>query len=137
MKFELDHIAVAVENLSLAEPFYTSLGLGPMSREKVDSEKVTVGMFELANDARIELLEPFGEESPVGKFLSKRGPGIHHICLKVEDLHATLKELKAKGVQLINSEPHVGAHNRLIAFIHPKATGGVLIELSQPQGAQS
>jgi methylmalonyl-CoA/ethylmalonyl-CoA epimerase len=134
MTFELDHIGVAVETLEKGKAFYEALGLGNMSVEKVASEKVTVGMFELGNDSRIELLEPTEAESPVGKFLKSRGPGIHHICLKVSDLRATLKALKAQGVQLINEEPKVGAHNKLIAFVHPKSTGGILIELSQPQG---
>jgi len=134
MTFELDHIGVAVESLEKGKSFYEALGLGKMSVETVASEKVTVGMFELGNDSRIELLEPTESDSAVGKFLKSRGPGIHHICLKVSDIRATLKALKAQGVQLINEEPKVGAHNKLIAFVHPKSTGGILIELSQPQG---
>src|ERR1035437_1003535 len=132
MKFELDHIGVAVESLEKGKAFYESLGLGKMSVERVDGEKVTVGMFELANKARIELLEPTEIDSPVGKFLKNRGPGIHHICLKVSDIRATLKTLKSQGVQLINEEPRPGAHDCLVAFIHPQSTGGILIELSQP-----
>ena len=132
MKFELDHIGVAVESLQKGQAFYSALGLGPMSVEKVESEKVTVGFFELDNDARIELLEPMSEDSPVGKFLKSRGPGIHHICLKVPDIRATIRGLKAQGVQMINEEPRPGAHNCLVAFIHPKSAGGILIELSQP-----
>jgi methylmalonyl-CoA/ethylmalonyl-CoA epimerase len=135
MKFELDHIGIAVESLEKGKAFYEALGLGQMAVEKVPSEKVTVGMFELGNDSRIELLEPTEAESPIGKFLKNRGPGIHHICLKVSDIHATMKALKAQGVQLIHDEPKPGAHERLVAFIHPKSTGGVLIELSQPKGA--
>jgi methylmalonyl-CoA epimerase len=134
MKFELDHIGVAVESLEKGKAFYEALGLGSMSVEKVASEKVTVGMFELENDARIELLEPTEPDSPVGKFIKSRGPGIHHICLKVSDIRATVKALKAQGVQLINEEPRLGAHNKLVVFIHPKSTGGLLIELSQPKG---
>jgi methylmalonyl-CoA/ethylmalonyl-CoA epimerase len=134
MKFELDHIGVAVESLEKGKAFYQTLGLGNMSVEKVASEKVTVGIFELDNGARIELLEPTEAESPVGKFIKNRGPGIHHICLKVSDIRATVKALKAQGVQLINEEPRLGAHNKLVVFIHPKSTGGLLIELSQPQG---
>lgn len=137
MTFELDHIGVAVESLQKGKAFYEALGLGQMTVEKVLSEKVTVGMFELGNDSRIELLEPTEPDSPVGKFLKSRGPGIHHICLKVSDIRATMKALKAQGVQLINDEPRPGAHNRLVAFIHPKSTGGILIELSQPKGAQT
>ncbi|MGZ3722260.1 MAG: methylmalonyl-CoA epimerase [Bdellovibrionales bacterium] len=134
MKFELDHIGVAVESLEKGKAFYEALGLGKMSVEKVASEKVTVGMYELGNDSRIELLEPTEPDSPVGKFIKSRGPGIHHICLKVSDIRATMKALKSQGVQLINDEPREGAHNKLVAFIHPKSTGGILIELSQPKG---
>ena len=134
MKFELDHIGVAVESLEKGKAFYEALGLGTMSIETVESEKVTVGMFELGNDSRIELLEPTESESPVGKFLKSRGPGIHHICLKVDDIRATMRALKSQGVKLINEEPRPGAHGKLVAFIHPKSTGGILIELSQPKG---
>jgi methylmalonyl-CoA/ethylmalonyl-CoA epimerase len=136
MTFELDHIGVAVESLDKGKAFYQALGLGEMHVEKVPSEKVTVGMFELGNNSRIELLEPTESDSPVGKFLKNRGPGIHHICLKVGDIRAVMKALKAQGVQLIHDEPRPGAHNCLVAFVHPKSTGGILLELSQPGGAK-
>ena len=132
LSFELDHIGIAVESLGEGRGFYDALGLGPMTTEVVQSEKVKVGFFELANDARLELLEPTGADSPIAKFLSKRGPGIHHICLKVSDIRTVLAALKAKGVQLINEEPRPGAHGCQVAFIHPKSTGGLLVELSQP-----
>lgn len=135
MKFELDHIGIAVENLEQGKKFYEALGLGAMAVEKVESEKVTVGMFELENDARLELLEPTQPDSPVGKFLEKRGPGVHHICLKVSDIKKAIQTLKSQGVQMINDEPRPGAHGRLVAFVHPKSTGGILLELSQPQSA--
>jgi methylmalonyl-CoA/ethylmalonyl-CoA epimerase len=133
-EFELDHIGVAVESLEKGRGFYEALGLGAMTVEEVPSEKVKVGFFELANDARIELLEPTASDSPIAKFLEKRGPGIHHICLKVTDIRAAIQKLKAKGMQLINEEPRQGAHNCLVAFVHPKSTGGILLELSQPAG---
>jgi methylmalonyl-CoA/ethylmalonyl-CoA epimerase len=132
LTFELDHIGVAVESLAKGKGFWEALGLGPMDTERVESEKVTVGFFELGNDARIELLEPTDPESTIAKYLAKRGPGIHHICLKVSDIKLAIQGLKAKGVQLINEEPRKGAHDCLVAFIHPKSTGGLLIELSQP-----
>jgi len=132
LTFELDHIGVAVESLATGKSFWEALGLGPMDTERVESEKVTVGFFELGNDARIELLEPTDPESTIAKYLNKRGPGIHHICLKVSDIKLAIQGLKAKGVQLINEEPRKGAHDCLVAFIHPKSTGGLLIELSQP-----
>lgn len=132
--FELDHIGVAVESLEKGRGFWEALGLGPMTTETVASEKVNVGFFDLGNGMRIELLEPTEKDSPIGKFLDKRGPGIQQMCLRVNDLRATLKMLKAKGIQLINEEPKAGAHGALVAFIHPKSTGGILIELSQPRG---
>jgi methylmalonyl-CoA/ethylmalonyl-CoA epimerase len=134
LHFELDHIGVAVESLDQGKKFYETLGLGPMTTEAVPSEKVTVGFFETGNGARIELLEPMSEDSPVAKFMDKRGPGIHHICLKVSDIRQVMATLKAQGVQLINEEPRQGAHNCLVAFVHPKSTGGILLELSEPQG---
>lgn len=132
--FELDHIGVAVESLSQGRAFYETLGLGEMTVEDVPSEKVKVGFFETENRARIELLEATDDNSPIRKFLASRGPGIHHICFKVNDLRAILQTLKAKGVKLINEEPRPGAHGCMVAFIHPKSTGGILVELSEPQG---
>lgn len=132
MKFELDHIGVAVESLEKGKSFYEALGLGPMVTEIVESEKVKVGFFELADGVRMELLEPIGEDSPIAKFLEKRGPGVQQVCFRVQDIRATIKMLKDKGIQLINDEPKAGAHGCQVAFIHPKSTGGVLIELSQP-----
>lgn len=134
--FELDHIGVAVESLEKGRVFWEALGLGPMTTETVASEKVNVGFFDLGNGMRIELLEPTEKDSPIGKFLEKRGPGIQQMCLRVNDLRATLKMLKAKGIQLINDEPKPGAHGALVAFVHPKSTGGILLELSQPGGAK-
>jgi len=133
LTFDLDHIGVAVESLEQGKPFYEALGLGAMHVEEVKGEKVKVGMFELGNDSRIELLEPTSGDSAVAKFLSSRGPGIHHICLRVNNIRAILKTLKAQGVKLVHEEPVPGAHNCLIAFVHPKSTGGVLIELSEKQ----
>ncbi len=133
IEFELDHIAIAVETLDKGKSVYEALGLGPMNTELVPTEKVNTGFFDLANGASIELLEPTEPDSPVGKFIQKRGPGIHHICLRVKDIRAVMGALKAQGIQLIDSEPKPGAHGCLVAFIHPKSTGGVLIELSEPQ----
>ncbi|NJL26332.1 MAG: methylmalonyl-CoA epimerase [Calothrix sp. SM1_5_4] len=134
LTFELDHIGVAVESLEKGKTFYETLGLGTMSSEHVPSEKVMTGFFELGNDARIELLEPTAPESTIAKYLAKRGPGIHHICLRVSDIRSVMKTLKAGGVQLLDDEPRRGAHNCMVCFIHPKSTGGLLIELSEPQG---
>lgn len=133
-EFKLDHIGIAVAKLEEGALFYKALGFGPMQVEVVAGEKVKVGIFETANKARVELLEPTAPDSPVAKFLDKRGPGIHHVCFRVKDLQGTLDRLKAAGVQLIHEKPTQGAHNCLIAFVHPKSTGGVLVELSQYQG---
>jgi len=136
LSFELDHIGIAVEQLSKGKAFYEALGLGAMTVEEVPSEKVKVGFFELENSSRIELLEPTSDDSAVAKFLAKRGPGIHHICLRVKDIRAAISELKAHQVQMIHDEPRPGAHGCQVAFVHPKSTGGVLIELSQPPASE-
>ncbi len=128
---EIDHIGIAVESIDEAANFYQALGFMDLHKEEITSEKVKVGMFALDNKANIELLESTDPEGPIAKFIAKKGPGIHHICLRVADIKAKIAELKAKGIKLINDEPKKGAHNCLIAFIHPKSTGGVLIELSQ------
>jgi len=132
LSFELDHIGIAVDSLENGKAFYEALGLGPMTVEVVESEKVKTGFFELENDSRLELLEPTDPDSTIAKFLANRGPGIHHICLKVNDIRGAMKALKDKGMRLINEEPKPGAHGCMVAFVHPKSTGGVLIELSQP-----
>jgi methylmalonyl-CoA/ethylmalonyl-CoA epimerase len=133
MTFELDHIGVAVESLEKGKSFWEALGLGPMTTEIVPSEKVKVGFFELADGVRIELLEPTEKDSPIGNFLEKRGPGVQQVCFRVKDIRATMKALKEKGLQLLSEEPRPGAHGCQVAFIHPKSTGGILIELSQPR----
>lgn len=130
-QFELDHIGIAVETLEKGFSFYEALGFTEMDTEEVTSEKVKVGFLRLGNSANLELLEPTAEDSPIRKYLEKRGPGIHHICLRVKGIDSILKDLKSKGVRLINEEPKIGAHGCRVAFIHPASTGGVLIELSE------
>jgi methylmalonyl-CoA epimerase len=130
-EYALDHIGVAVESLEKALPFYKAMGWESVHTEIVESEKVKVAFLELKNNCRIELLESTSESGPISIFINKRGPGMHHFCLKVKDIYNSLAKLKAQNVQLINQEPKDGAHNCLVAFIHPKAAGGVLIELSQ------
>ena len=132
IEFALDHIGVAVNSLDEGFKFYQDLGFKSLSTEVVESEKVKVGMIELANSCRIELLESTDPSGPIAKFIDKRGTGIHHICLRVSDVKACLQTLKAHGYKLINEEPKRGAHNCWVAFVHPKSTGGVLLELSQP-----
>lgn len=131
---KIDHLGIAVESIEQALVFYRdALGLELKHTETVADQGVNVAMLPLG-ESRVELLEPTGPDTPVGKFISKRGPGIHHICVAVEDIHATLAELKAKGVQLIDETPRPGAEGCLVAFVHPKGTNGVLVELSQKMG---
>ena len=111
--------------------FFKLLGLTDLGQETVASEKVKVAFFNTENDARIELLEPLGETGAVQKFMAKRGPGIHHICFRVDGIDKLVELLKSHGVQFINEEPKAGAHNCRVVFIHPKSTGGVLVELSE------
>jgi methylmalonyl-CoA epimerase len=129
--FEMDHIGIAVRSLEEGFRFYKTLGFGVMTIETVADQKVRVAMLDLANQSRIELLEPTSVDSPVQKFLDKNGPGIHHICLRVQNLRALLADLKKAQVHLIDNEPRLGAHNCQVAFVHPRATGGVLLELSE------
>jgi methylmalonyl-CoA/ethylmalonyl-CoA epimerase len=131
---KIDHLGIAVESIEQALVFYRdALGLELKHTETVADQGVNVAMLPLG-ESRVELLEPTGPDTPVGKFIAKRGPGIHHICVAVEDIHATLAELKAKGVQLIDETPRPGAEGCLVAFVHPKGTNGVLVELSQKTG---
>ena len=104
-----------------------------MEIEEVPSELVRTGFLELSNQASLELLEPTTEDSVIKKFLEKRGPGIHHICLRVKNIDDIVANLKKQGIRLINESPKLGAHNCRVIFIHPASTGGVLIELSEPQ----
>lgn len=125
----IDHLGIAVEALDEAAKFYESLGLTVTHRETVESEKVHVAMLPTA-DSRIELLEPAAPDSPISKFLEKRGPGLHHVALRVPDLAGALERLRASGARLLN-EPRRGAGGHLYVFVHPASTGGVLLELIQ------
>ena len=138
--YQLDHIGVACKSIDETKKMYMAMGFDEPSVEVVESEGVKVGFMQLGPEvspgngvSRIELLEPLNESSPIAKFLTKKGPGIHHICLRVENIEKAMDKIKATEVKLIDEKPKQGAHNCLVAFIHPKSTGGVLIELSQPQ----
>jgi methylmalonyl-CoA epimerase len=129
----LDHVAIAVANLEESLKFYEdSLGLTRLEIEVVEEQGVRVAKLEVGN-THIELLEPLSPDTPVGKFLAQRGPGLHHICIGVDDINERLSCLKEKATKLIDQAPRIGAGGAKIAFVHPKATGGVLLELSQPQ----
>jgi LAO/AO transport system kinase len=125
----IDHLGVAVKSLEQAAAFYESLGLAVGHRETIAAEKVHVAMLP-AGDSRIELLEPADADSPIGKFLEKRGPGLHHVALRVPDLNAAVERLRASGARLLN-EPRRGAGGHLYVFVHPASAGGVLLELIQ------
>jgi methylmalonyl-CoA epimerase len=127
----IDHVGIAVKSIDEALNFWeSSLGVKCSGRETVEDQKVTTAFLPI-KESEIELLEATSEESPIAKFIEKRGEGIHHLALRVDDLEACLAELKAKGVKLIDETPRRGAGGAMIAFIHPKATGGILLELSQ------
>jgi methylmalonyl-CoA/ethylmalonyl-CoA epimerase len=131
MKATLDHIGIAVGDLGAALAFYRdALGLEIEPPEDVPSQKVRAYFIPVGESA-LELLEPTAPDSPIAKFIEKRGPGIHHVTLRVPDIHAALDQLKARQVRLIDLEPRPGAEGALIAFVHPTATNGVLVELKQ------
>lgn len=126
---KIHHLGIAVESLARALPiFETLLGRKADSEETVDDQKVRVAVFKLG-ESRIELVEATSPESPIARFLAKRGQGLHHVTLTVPDLARALAELERSGVKLIDREPRVGAGKERIAFLHPSSTAGVLIEL--------
>ncbi len=125
----IDHIAIAVSDLDKAiENFKRILGVDPIKIEEVPEEKVRIAIFKIG-DVQIELLQGTSEDSTVRKFIEKRGEGLHHIALRVENIGKALEELKAKGFQLIYEEPRIVAGERKISFVHPKSIHGVLLEL--------
>lgn len=128
-KPKLDHIGIAVKSLDAAK-LYEALGLTIDHVETVETQKVKTAFLSVG-DSHLELLEPTGPDSTVAKFIEKRGEGIHHICLRVDNIEEHLKTLKAQGYRLINDAPVPGAHNCRVAFLHPAAGNGVLIELSE------
>jgi len=128
---KIDHIGIAVKSLTEAAAIYeNALGLKVNAYDQVDEQGVRVAMLNIG-ESRIELLEPTGPESPIEKFMTKRGEGIHHIAITVDDIEKTLERLKAAGIRLVDNEPRRGAHNTRIAFVHPSSTHGVLVELVQ------
>ena len=123
------HLGIAVESLEAILPFYRDiLGMPDVPLDDADGARIKAVA---AGESLVELLEPEQPDSPIGKFLSKRGPGIHHICFAVDDIDAMLARCKAHGIQLIDETPRIGAEGKRIAFLHPKSTGGVLVELSE------
>ena len=131
MPSKINHIGIAVNSIDEAAKFYTEvLGLELGGVEEVADQKVKVAFLPIG-EVRIELIEPTSPDSPVAKHLEKKGPGIHHIAYQVEDTAAEVERLKADEVRMVDQTPRKGAHDTLIAFVHPKASGGVLTELVQ------
>jgi len=131
MTGKIEHLGIAVANLDEAEALYTALlGTAPYKREEVASEGVRTSFF-MSGTNKIELLEASNTDSPIHKFVEKKGQGIHHVAFHVEDIVSEMKRLKDAGFVLLHETPKKGADNKLICFVHPKTTGGVLIELCQ------
>lgn len=129
MQLPLDHVAIAVESIAASQPLFESLlGVSGSRVERVEAQGVDVA-FIGTGPGRLELLQPTGPDTAVGRFLTRRGPGLHHIAYRVPDLEAALAGFAAAGVELIDREPRAGAHGHRVAFLHPRSTGGVLIEL--------
>ena len=128
---KIDHVGIAVENIDKWIGFYRDvLGLKAVGSEEVAEQKVRVAFLTIG-DSRIELLEPTSPDSPIAGFLEKRGGGLHHISLRVDDIEEALAKHKKAGARLIDEHPRIGAHGMRIAFVHPKSSGGVLLELCQ------
>jgi len=128
---KLEHIGIAVKNLGVSDELFEKLlGKSPYKNETVEREGVTTSFY-TTGDSKIELLEASNAESPVAKFIEKRGEGIHHLAFGVENIYDEIKRLKKEGFQFISEEPKDGADNKLVAFLHPKSTNGVLVEICQ------
>lgn len=125
----IDHLGIAVEDLDAAVELHRQLfGADLVARETLESQGVEAALLQVG-DTRVELLAALGPDTPVGKFLANRGPGMHHVAFKVDDVAAELDRLRAEGAELIDEEPRPGAFGHLVAFVHPRAAGGVLAEL--------
>ncbi len=128
---KIDHLGIAVNSIEDGKSFWTDvLGLGFEGSETVEAQKVTTAFFPVG-DSEVELLESTSPDGPVAKFIEKKGTGFQHVAFRVANIEVALQELKDKGIQLIDKEPRIGAGGAKIAFLHPKATGGVLVELCE------
>ena len=128
----IDHVGVAVEDIDAALKLYEgALGMPLVHRETVTEQGVEAVLLDVG-DGHVELLQPLGEDTPVGKFLAKKGPGLHHVAYAVTDIDAALAELAENGIELIDKTPRVGIRQSRVAFLHPRSTGGVLTEIVQP-----
>jgi methylmalonyl-CoA epimerase len=130
----IDHIGVAVEEIDAALALYgDGFEMELAHRETVESQGVEAVLLDVG-EGHVELLAPLGPDTPVGKYLAKNGPGLHHVAYAVDDIDAALKKIAAAGIQLIDSEPRVGIRDSRVAFLHPRSTGGVLTEIVEPAG---
>ena len=133
---KINHLGIATKGIDDALRFWgDALGLGNVHTEEVADQKVRVAMLPVG-ESRIELLEPTSDDSPISKFLEKRGGGIHHIAVEVDDIESSLAKLKEKGMRLIDESPRIGAEGCLVAFVHPSSANGVLLELVQTTHAE-
>jgi methylmalonyl-CoA epimerase len=126
--FQIDHLGIAVKSLAQAKGIYEKLGLNVSPEETVEQEKVRLVMVPVG-ESRLELLEATSDDSTIAKFIARRGEGLHHVCMRVPDLSAAVKKLKAEGVRLVSEEIKVGAGGHRYVFVHPSSAGGVLLEL--------
>jgi methylmalonyl-CoA/ethylmalonyl-CoA epimerase len=128
----IDHVGIAVEDLDAALALYGEAFEMPLAhRETVAEQGVEAVLLEVGR-SHVELLRPLGPQTPVGKFLDRKGPGLHHVAYRVEDIEATLTQLRQRGIELIDSEPRIGIRQSRVAFLHPRATGSVLTEIVEP-----
>jgi methylmalonyl-CoA/ethylmalonyl-CoA epimerase len=128
----IDHVGVAVSDLDAATALYErTLGMPMAHRERVESQGVEAALLDVG-DGHVELLQPLGADTAVGKFIERRGEGLHHVAYAVEDIEATLERLRGAGLELIDEQPRVGIRGSRVAFVHPKATGSVLTEIVEP-----
>jgi methylmalonyl-CoA epimerase len=132
MSYSIDHLGIAVKSLAQARKFYENLGMEIHGEESVETEKVKVAMVPVG-ESRIELLEATSEDSPIAKFIQKRGEGLHHVALHVDNLQEAVDRLLASGARMVSNEIKIGAGGHLYIFVHPQSTGGVLLELVQEQ----
>ncbi|CAN5116537.1 methylmalonyl-CoA epimerase [soil metagenome] len=133
---KIEHLGIAVKDLAISNELFSKLlNVAPYKQEAVESEGVNTSFFQVG-ETKIELLEATNPDSPIAKFIEKRGEGIHHIAFEVQDIQAEIARLKTEGFTVINEKPKPGADNKLVAFLHPKSTNGVLVELCQEMPLQ-
>ena len=127
----IEHLGIAVDSIDKAAPFWKHiLSISHHSTENVIDQGVVTDIYD-TGQGKVELLEALGEDSPIAKFLDKRGPGIHHVCFEVIDINSAIKELKENNINVLSDEPTIGAEGYKVVFIHPKSTGGILVELAE------